>query len=111
MHWGNVGSMTPTAVWSYFSVEQPVHTVELDGFWIDKTEVTNDQYEQCKEVGVCSSLGCQDENQLGGANQPVVCVTWLQAEAYCEWVGARLPTEAEWEYAARGPERAQVSLG
>ena len=96
---------------SYFSVEQPVHTVELDGFWIDKTEVTNDQYEQCKEAGVCSGLGCQDESQPGGAHQPVVCVTWIQAEEYCEWVGARLPTEAEWEYAARGPERRRYPWG
>jgi formylglycine-generating enzyme required for sulfatase activity len=95
----------------YFSVEQPAHTVELDGFWMDMTEVTNGQYRSCVEAGACSELGCQDESQLGGANHPVVCVTWEQASVYCEWVGGRLPTEAEWEYAARGPEERRYPWG
>jgi formylglycine-generating enzyme required for sulfatase activity len=84
---------------------RPMHRVYVSAFWIDKHEVTNRQYRHCVESGGCTppkDRTAYDDPALG--EHPVTNVTWTQAHHYCQWRGKRLPTEAEWEKAARGTD-------
>jgi formylglycine-generating enzyme required for sulfatase activity len=91
--------------------ETPAHKVSVDAFEIDKFEVTNEQFQDfVDQTGHVSTAEKAGESGTwhtyaqGKPNHPVVLVSWSDAVAYCEWAGKRLPTEAEWEKAARGPE-------
>jgi formylglycine-generating enzyme required for sulfatase activity len=96
---------------SNFTSEEPAHTVTLDAFYLDMFEVTHAQYRPCVEDGNCPEpvnpeTGAVSSQFLDPAydQHPVIYVTWAMADVFCRWRAARLPTEAEWEKAARGPE-------
>ncbi len=104
-------SSADRCVISAFQDEAPTHIVMLDDFYIDMYEVTNGQYAECVRAGECyppSDSGSHTRESYFGNPQfddyPVILVNWYDAERHCRWRGAHLPTEAEWEKAARGTD-------
>ncbi len=87
--------------------ERPAHKVTLQGFWLGQFEVTNEQYRRFLRAEATIQPYHADDPNYSDPNQPVVGMTWREAQSYCQWAGLRLPTEAEWEYAARAGTTAE----
>jgi len=100
-----------------FLNETPQHSIYLDDFWIDRTEVTNGQYARCVADKNCHLPAVDSKNSMPYysdpqfADYPVIYVNWNNATDYCKWAGRSLPSEAQWEKAARGPNGALYPWG
>lgn len=93
--------------------DSPHQVVLTRGFCLDETEVTAGRYAECVEAGACAKPSLVDRfaSYPRFPNRPVNSVSWVKARAYCRWRGQRLPTEAEWEWAASGPEGTRYPWG
>lgn len=99
--------------------ERPAHEVTVGAFLLDRTEVTNEKYLECVRAGACAMYDSLGSSRLTRGhperfhlpNKPVVGVSWFDAQSYCAFKGRRLPTEAEWERAARGDDDRRYAWG
>ena len=114
----SAGEFTMGHEWFYASNEKPEHQIYLDAFYMDKYEVTNALYKDCIEAGGCTLPQNSSSNTRSSYydnsefnDYPVVYIDWSQSKAYCEWRGASLPTEAQWEKAARGADERSYPWG
>jgi formylglycine-generating enzyme required for sulfatase activity len=90
-----------------FAIEEDAHRVPVPTFGIDRTEVTQAAYRRCVLAGACAPSHTRESSPLAASDHPVVGVRWTDARDYCRFVSGRLPSEAEWEKAARGDDDAR----
>ena len=105
----------PAANWNCLPEEEPAQVVDVGNFEIDRYEVSAAEYQACVDAGVCfyrgSILDQRRTFQNSRGNHPINFVSWVEAHTFCVWRGKRLPTDAEWEKAARGPESFRFPWG
>ncbi|MBK8615505.1 MAG: SUMF1/EgtB/PvdO family nonheme iron enzyme [Anaerolineales bacterium] len=112
MAWLYFMSLLELSQWAVMNTDEHHSSVDLDAFWIDQTEVTNAMYAKCVAEGGCTDEPTNSSSYTHSSyygnpefdDYPVLYVDWNMANAYCSWAGRELPTEAQWEKAARGTD-------